>query len=1095
MVKMVEEKDVEEICPVKNPLDVLAQILISMLGIQSWNTDDLYQFIRTSYPYRTLRIEEFRSVLDMLAGRYRDSRIRELKPRITIDSVTNIAKARDGALQLIYMNGGTIPDRGYFKLRLQGSFATVGELDEEFVWERRVGDTFTFGTQNWRITAIDHQKVEVIPWRGPVKSSPFWKAEGVNKSFHFMNCLASALELWNDDLDGDTLVQSLSRSNGMEEKTAELLVDFLREQREATGTNLPHRHHLLIEHTFDPSTGRDLQQVFIHTLWGNRINYPFGLAIAALWERDHFPIEVISDNESILLYLPHDEIYDSETSEEFALQVTDLLSHIRGDTLEELIKAKLDNSGYFGARFRENAGRALLLTRSQIGKRVPLWLNRLKSKKLLVSVSSYRNFPILLETWRTCIQDEFDLPNLETLLEEIGTGEIKMSEVRTTAPSPFASGSLWRSTDKHMYADDTPIIGGPGAMDSSILHEAVFTPHIRPELKKQLVCEFQEKLKRTASGYAPRASSDLIDWVTERIFIADREWDLLISAVSRDTEDETASEIFRTSSARLLRVRLPGASLSGVVSVDSLKRLMRTLQISLDSIDLIPLYENQNVGSVVELVDVEQERSEDELESLVAQWISYYGPVKPAYVSSCLGLSEGILTDILEVLIENRQVVLDFLTEGATSPEICDAENLERILSYSRRSARISLEALPGEKLQLFLAETQRLTKPGGGSEDLKRAINLLFGFPARAALWEEAILPARLGGYQTAFLDELLMHTDLIWVGCGDRRLSFCFFDDVELFQETETQIRSEMQDIFSDNRGRYTFWDLHERAVLSSETLTQYLWEGVWNGGIRCDSYSAVRTGILQGFAAPEQQNPDARRKRRSLGFAQWKASRPLGGNWYLAKTEVPGDLIEEQEMIKDRVRILLRRYGVLFRDLLKHETPNLRWSTVFRTLRIMELAGEIVGGYFFSGITGIQFASHEAIRRLREPLAEDSVYWMNAADPASLCGMEIEGVKSALPERYHSTWMVFHGSKLVLVSKKRGSELQFLIEPENPHISRYLEVFSAQLARSFNPVKSLKVTLVNGAAPGDSRYRTVLEQNGFREEYKGYSLWAYS
>ena len=266
-----------------------------MAGIGPWNADEMYGFLRTSYPYHELRKEEFTAVLEMLAGRYGETRIRELRSRISIDRVNNIVEAKPGALQLVYMNGGTIPDRGYFSLRLQDSRSAIGELDEEFVWERRIGDTFTLGTQNWKITRIDHQKVEVVPWKGPVQSSPFWKADGMGRDFHLSERIGGFLEQWNDRLDDPALIIELERSHLLSPDAAESLVSFLGEQKRATSSDLPHRHHLLIEHSFDPTTGQELNQIFLHTLWGNRVNYPLALALSAIWEDRYFPIDVLSE--------------------------------------------------------------------------------------------------------------------------------------------------------------------------------------------------------------------------------------------------------------------------------------------------------------------------------------------------------------------------------------------------------------------------------------------------------------------------------------------------------------------------------------------------------------------------------------------------------------------------------------------------------------------------------------------------------------------------------------------------------------------------------------------------------------------------------
>ena len=1092
--KMVNDKDVENIHPVRNPLDLLAQIIVSMVGISSWNTDELYGFLRTSYPYHELRKEEFIAVLEMLAGRYGETRIRELRSRISIDRVSNTIEAKPGALQLVYMNGGTIPDRGYFSLRLQDSRSAIGELDEEFVWERRIGDTFTLGTQNWKITRIDHQKVEVVPWKGPVQSSPFWKADGMGRDFHFSERISSFLEQWNDRLDDPALKVELERIHLLSSDAAESLVSYLREQKRVTSSDLPHRHHLLIEHSSDPSTGQELNQIFLHTLWGNRVNYPLALALSAIWEDQYFPIDVVSENDAILLTTPQLDMPEFD--------LVDMLGRIRPDTVEKLLEKKLEGSGFFGARFRENAGRALLLPRATIGKRMPLWLTRLKAKKLLDVVGAYKNFPIVVETWRSSIQDDFDLGTLKLLLDEIAAGSIKISEIESDSPSPFAAGTIWRTTDKHMYADDTPVTSRFSSVDESVLKEAVFRSEIRPQIDPRIVSQFVMKLQRTERDYSPRTVRELIDWVGERILIPEPEWESLLAAIVRDHGIEK-NELLEAAAERIVKADLPNSQVASIVSVESLGRIVMLLPFSIADIQLTEISGGQDIeivrGIVKTLIDGQESEEDrtDELESVLDQWLGFYGPLEIRRIRDVFGISAGEVEDALNILAAEKSVVLDSFTPVSTKREVCNAENLERLIAFTRRQNRGSFEPLSPAQLQLFLASWQRLTRRGTSAEDLKQALSALMGYPARLGSWEEDFLPARLENYQENRLDELLYTTDLEWFGCGQDTISFCFKDDFELFIDSDVKDISPagIDRLFPDPKGKYTFWDLHERLDSTTAELTAELWQGVWKGEIRCDSYDVIRKGIMTGFK-PETVKPQNSRHlhRRGSGLAGWQSKRPLSGNWYLPDPVEQPDLMEIEELNKDRVRVLLRRYGVIFRDLLRRECPALSWRLLFRVLRIMELSGEIVGGHFFSGIPGLQFASQEALRFLNEGLPDDAVYWINATDPSSLCGIDIPELKTMLPERFPSTYLVFHGSVLALVVRKRCEELEFMVDPSNPDIVRYLQIFRALIERSFNPVKSIKVKSINGVAADESPYCSALLKYGFRKEYQGLSLWSY-
>ena len=1130
MTKMICDRDVESIHPVNNPLDVLSQVLISMLGIEEWNCDDLYDFIRLAYPFRDLGRDQYQSVLHMLAGRYRDTRIRELRPRILLDEVTNEVVARDGALRLIYTSGGTIPDRGYYSMRVQGSLARVGELDEEFVWERKNGDTFSLGTQSWKIIKMDHQKVEVIPWSGPVKIAPFWKAEPVNRDFHFSSRLSEYLESWNDRLGDPALLQTLQKNHYLSGDAAEALVSFLARQRAASGADLPHRHHILVEHTFDQSSGGNVQQVFIHTQWGNRINYPLGLAIGALWERDHYPIEVISDNALVLINVTHDDLFDEGPTGGFEIPIIDLLNSLAGEDVDELIRSRLEDGGFFGARFRENAGRALLLPKPGVQRRVPLWVTRLKAKKLMASVKSYKDFPIILETWRTCIQDEFDIDTLKILLDELATGDIRVSEIKTDAPTPFAEGSIWQSTNKHVYDTDEPLSHGSGgpSIDTNILREAVFSADIRPALDPRVIEEFILKVQRTAERYSPDIGAELVGWIDERIFVPNEEWHDLLGAVARD-HGVTTDEVVHEAARRCAWVTLPGAMVEGVVSVSSLARICMALGLEEASVPIRPLEPGQDLAELrqhARMIAGARRETEDGADedregfgSPLAQWLTYYGPIPETRITECFGTPAEELGDLLEGLSESRTIVVDYLTRDASVEEVCDAENLERLLAYTRRSHRITFEPKPASMLPQFLAHWQRIgiqAVDDMARDVLKKTLSRLFGYPAKARQWEEDIFPARVQSYATHWLDELLQQTDLEWFGTGDQQLSFALADDMELFDAADDIGADEpespnVRNLFPDSIGRYSFWELHDRSNIKTGELSKFLWESIWSGRIRCDSYGMVRKGILQGFGPPDgapngapEGSPKsapgrevaarARLRRRSAGLAQWKAARPIAGNWYLPDTPSERDLLEVEELNRDRIRLLLERFGVIFRELLTYELKPFRWSSLFRTLRIMELSGEIVAGHFFDGVPGIQFASPAALRAIDEELDGDAVYWLNAADPASLCGVNIPDLKSFLPERLQSTYLVFHGQNLVIIARKRGSELTISVPPTWSELPRYLTSLKALVTRSFNPLSSIKVQTINERPAEESGYGEVLEQNGFIKNYQGYGLWAY-
>ncbi|MCK4763098.1 MAG: DEAD/DEAH box helicase, partial [Candidatus Aminicenantes bacterium] len=542
----IDSEEIEPAAPVLCPLDVLAQVLLSMTLLENRDLNELYAEIRTSYPFFDLKRKEFDLVVEMLAGRYADSRIRELKARLLVDRVDNSAKARKNAAMLLYLSGGVIPDRGYFNLRAADSKAKIGELDEEFVWERSLGEAFPFGNQVWRIKRITHNDVEVTRVTKSNTLVPFWRADEMNRSFFLSEKIGCFLEEAEAELKNAAFKEILQQRNHMSAAAADELIGYLKRQRDETGVPLPHRRHLLVEHFRDPANLSDAKQTVLHTLWGGKVNRPFAFALAAAWEEKYkYPLEVFVNNDCIMLNLPH----------EFSAR--DIIDLVRISRLRQLLRKKLESTGYFGARFRQNAQFALLLPRQSFHKRMPLWLNRLRSKKLLEAVSGYDDFPILLETWRQCMNRDFEIDTLIHLLEEIGSGEIQVSEVITKKPSPFTDGVIWRQTNKLMYEGDSPASKLRTGLSDNLLKEVLYSSHLRPRFSGELILELQRKLHRIETGYAPGSGDELLQWVKERLYVPADEWWELLAAVERDHEIDSA-ELLEEIAGRLYPVLASG---------------------------------------------------------------------------------------------------------------------------------------------------------------------------------------------------------------------------------------------------------------------------------------------------------------------------------------------------------------------------------------------------------------------------------------------------------------------------------------------------------------------------------------------------------
>ena len=958
LVEAVHERDIEPVTPPRGALDVLAQVLLAMVAGERWKLDELYDFVRTADVYRDLERQHFDLVVEMLAGRYATARVRELSPRVAIDRLNNTIEGRPGTLRQVAQEGGTIPDRGYYALRTEDG-ARLGELDEEFVWERSAGDVFTFGTQSWRVERISHADVVVSATAAPVTVLPFWRAEALDRSAHLSDRIGRVLEeleaVFVGAGDRDQVLQQLAGTR-LGQPAAAALVELLARQREVTGAPLPHRHHLLIERCADATRAQGAEQLIVHTGWGGRCNRPLAMALAGAWRElgsGQPTIDIMADNDCLLLVVP--EGVDGEM----------LLRSVTRERLDRWLHGELERSGVFGARFRESAQRAMLLPRRGRNGRVPLWLSRRRARTLLSSVAELGDFPIVLETWRECLHDAFELDALRDHLDELATGEIAISVVSTRAPSPFAQSVTWARTNTAMYEDDTPELGstdGPRSLRGDLVRHVAECGQLRPEIAPEIVARFEERAQRRAVGYGPPDSGELVEWAIERVLLVESEWGALLRATVRDagTSEET---LLHEAGGRVAAVRLPGATCDVVVAVQSIPRLAHAVQQPVAGLDPRPL--DGSSLSLDRLPPPPDAPVEDVLTAVVGEWLRGWGPVAPSWVAEVVG---AVAPTALEHLADSSQVVIDRITTGCESLEVCDRVNLEALLRLQRAARRPQLELRPLHELALLMAMHQGVGGRGTSPAALGERLEQLLGYPAQAAWWEELILPARLDPYYPAWLDSLLQSEPIIWLGCGDQRLTFVMDDELELLPTRGEDVQESDQgllDLDLPDRGRLTFDEIASGHA-DTARVADFLWQLAWQGAVTCDSYHAVRQGVATSFTpqrpAPSQQ---ARGGRRRL--AGWRSSRPFAGSWYRLEPAREPDPLHADELARERVRVLLDRYPVLFRELLARELPPLQMRNVFRALRLMELAGEVVTGRFFDGILGPQFASHETVRRL--------------------------------------------------------------------------------------------------------------------------------
>ena len=1075
----IEDQDIEEVRPVRCPLDVLAQIVVSMVGAEQWDIDDLYAFLRGTYPYHALPRDAFDGVLNMLAGRYADTRVRELQPRISLDRLDNVATVRKGAMQTLYASGGTIPDRGYFHMRHHESNARIGDLDEEFVWEQEEGTTFTLGAQSWRIERVTHNDVFVSSVPTVSRAMPFWKGEAYNRDFHFSERIGLFLEEATSRLGDASYAAELQSRHAMNGAAADSLVDFLTRQKQVTKRELPHRHHVLIEYCDTGPDGAPATQIVITTLWGGRLNRPYAQALAAAWEAQYDEaLEVYAEDDCVVLLAS------------FEIEAEALIGLVRSSELESLLRKRLESSGFFGARFRECAGRALLVTRNRMGQRMPLWLSRLRAKKLLESVMGYDDFPILLEAWRTSLQDEFDMDGLRKVLEELESGVIQWSAAKLQRMSPFAQTIGWWQVNQYMYKNDDPQFGRQSNLRGDLLREVVFTPGLRPTVDRYVVEEYEGKRQLITAGYSPETPQELLDWVKERVAIPEGEWSLLQDAMRRD-HDAMPEHVVEAIAGKLARVFPPGADAPVIVALERLPVVAAALYGPGEPPRAELLDDADPSGPALS----EEFDPEEMLTALVGEWLQFYGPREDWVIAATLGVEKGRLELALGDLLDAEKVITGDLVTGGDGRYVCDAENFESLLRLSRARAAPSFEPVALELLPLLLASVQRLPERREDVDGVYEAVEQLSCYPARAEAWESDILPARVPAYMTPLLDSVMQEGQVRWVGSEGRRLAFAFEADLDLLSlETNGTDDAEIEDaeaeakpdpvaeLLPDMAGRYTFTTVQQTAKEKPSAIAAKLWDAAWAGDATNDTFLAVRRGIESKFEVADTAAASPTRRRpaggRRAAMGRFRGSATHAGSWMrLPKPDMTADLIESEERKKDRARLLLDRYGVLFKQLLQREAPPFRWAALFRTLRLMELSGEVLGGCFFLGLPGLQFVSHQAFRTLQRRLPEDAVYWMNATDPASVCGLGIDGFRGKTPRREVGTHLVYRGTELVLVSQRSGKALTIAADPDDPLMTQYLAPLRHLLTRAFQPVSRLTVETINDEDAGKSPFVDAL------------------
>jgi len=1084
----VDRRDIEEIKPIENPLDILAQMILSLCCEKDWNTDELYDRLKYFYIFRNLSFDLFNRVLRMLAGFGEKTKLRDIKPRIWIDNIEGKTGRLDGTNIILYSSGGVITNKGMYSLRLIDG-TKIGELDEEFTWERRIGDSFDFGGRGWKIDTIGSESVTVTPLDKTTFNIPFWKADIQFRSPNLINKILAILEHYNHltETNTDNLPPENFKLTDDEISAADKsLAEFLNAQKIAQkGLPLSDIKNIIIEIIKGTELNRDFCSVVLHSFRGGKINYPLSLAMSAeLEEIVGLRVAGFSNDDNILFLIPRfgvEEAGQSAIEEIFRRAFASINTTEKNGLLraERLFRNRLESSGVFGAAFREAAERSLLLPKAPFGKRTPLWIMRQRAKRLFDSVAKEDGFPVTAEAWRSCLTESFDMDGFRDFVSSINNGSVSVSFFQTVSPSPFSRDIVREETNTFMYEYDerSDLAGSKSAsLSDKVIEEAINNAALRPVLKAHIVEGFVSRLRREIQGYAPDDALSLNEWVKERIAIPIDEWETLKSAMPQALAE----------------------------NIDTIK------------IKIV----KRGSAEVPSVVQREWEETwNSEPLSLLGQWLRYEGPVSIQRICSVFGVTLAQAQDAIAALVEVDEVVNDVevKTDEQTPQDsqipsmqtvnpslllICDRENLEMLLRISRKKERPAIKERSASLLIPFLALRHGLS--GNNAAKISASFKKnLYGFNAPAKIWETEILCARNANYDPEKLEREIREGQLLWYGAGKERIGFCSPEDLELFfeynnkEETAGFKRLFASSFFSRPRD---FWEIKNELDTESAKCAEALWNEVWNGSLTADSFDPVRKGIDGGFIpkaadiAQQKQREQFTNSGRSFGRPsripsalknRWKQGAPVHGNWYsllLDDSVSANDPMEEDMLNRDRVRLLLSRWGILARPLLEHESAVFAWSRLLPVMRRMELSGELVTGRFFEGLNSLQFSSPSIARDLEQAEEYSGIYWMNAADPASPAGLDISALKHKLCARSQNNRIYFKGSSLIAISAKNGKELHIKIKENDPDTADLIALLKIPRTRAVSPEKKLVVEKINGKDAAQSVFADAFTNQGY-------------
>jgi ATP-dependent helicase Lhr and Lhr-like helicase len=1106
VTRAMHEGHVESTRFLRNPLDVLAQQMVAVIAHPPLDVVEaerrtgakaeedaspgisyaaLLAMVRGAAPFAGLSAAGFDGVLDMLAGRYPSDEFADLRPRVTWDRTRNWLTPRAGVKRIAILNGGTIPDRGLYGVFLAGTVAgkpvRVGELDEEMVFETKPGETFVLGASTWRVEEITHDRVLVAPAPGDPGKMPFWHGDRAGRPMEFGRRIGALVRELRE-MPRTAAVTKLVKDHDLDAGAAENLMRYLADQEIVT-TLVPDDRNIVIERVRD-ELGE--WRVCVLTPFGSRIHAPWAMAaMAKIHANGGADVETMWSEDGFVLRFPETDA---------APDVEPIL--MGREEAAELVMRQLGSTALFAAKFRESASRALLLPRRRADGRTPLWQQRKRAYDLLAIASRYASFPILLEAYRECLRDVFDMPALMEVLREIGSRSLRVHTVDSLTPSPFAAALLFSYVANYIYDGDAPLAERRAqalSIDQDQLRELMGDADLRELLDIHAIEETEEQLQGLAEGYGARN----IDGVHDLL--------LRLGDLSRvELQKRSAVEDVFGFVTKLVRARrVMEVSVAGekrLIAVEDAGRYRDALG--------VPLLPDLPSAFLEPVHDAELD--------LVRRYARTHGPFTVGECAARFGLPVAGVESTLERLVGLGRIVEGGFRPGGSHREWCDVEALRTIRRKSLARLRKEVEPVEQRVLARLLTRWQGVVQPRRGLDALLDVIESLQGAPLPASVLETEILPARVAGYKAADLDTLIAAGEVRWAGfdaIGERdgRVGLYLAERLESLwpvgqggggaaNEREVRVVEYLK-----AHGASFFQQLHDGAGggYPGETLDA-VWNLVWRGLVTNDALHALRAYCARSAPSARQ----GKRAHQQSGFRSRRTTPPTAqGRWALnaaAFAEGRSGTAWSHAIAQQ----LLTRYGVVFRETAHAENLPGGFSAVYDVFKTLEESGRVRRGYFAADLGATQFAMPAAVDLLRSLRAEREgekceMVMLAATDPANPYGALLRwpaggDASSSLTRSVGAQVILCDGALVAYLRRGNANAQVFLPEEElgRGQVARALAEFLVARVRGDREDDvagraGLLISSINGVAVAESSMARALLNAGFVAGAMGFNV----